>query len=84
MYIFTELCNPSKFYTIVALLTLLYFIIIKISPLWFALKTILFLIWIFVLNFLCKEKLTSFAWMMAIFPHIVFLLLTLKKYNLPK
>ena len=78
-YLITDFCKPAKFYALMAFLSLLYFIIINDNMVWFILKAILFIGWTFLIQNLCKSGINTIAWLLAIVPHILFLLLTVKR-----
>lgn len=78
MYLFMEFCSPAKFYVIAAFLTALYFVIRdKTSILVFLFQCICFIGWAFLLNWLCKAGYKAIAWLVAIVPHSIFLLVTM-------
>jgi hypothetical protein len=81
MYIFMNFCTPAKFYTLVTFLTLLYLVIKNATMFWFIIQAIIFTTWIFILNKLCKEGYKLISWILAIIPHIIFLLITIKAHE---
>jgi len=81
MYVFMEFCTPAKFYTLVTFFTLLYLVIKKANKFWFLVKALLFITWIFILNALCKRGLKIISWILAVIPHFIFLILTVKAHE---
>ena len=81
MYVFLNFCAPAKFYTLVAFLTLLYLVLKKADMFWFVIQAVIFISWIYVLNKLCKEGYKLISWGLAIIPHIIFLLITVKAHE---
>jgi hypothetical protein len=79
MYVFLDFCQPAQLYAVISFLTLLYFVIIKVDLIWLFIKAIIFIIWIFVLNRMCKEGYKPIAWVLAIVPHLIFLIVTIKQ-----
>ena len=77
-FVFLDFCQPAKLYLVIALLTLMYNVSNNESFVWIALKAIVFIFWGFLLNRLCAMELRSIAWLMAIVPQAVFILLTFK------
>jgi len=77
-FIFMEFCKPAKVYLIIALITLLYYVIDNEDFIWIFLKSVLFISWSFLINKLCSLELNSIAWLMAILPQIIFIILTVK------
>jgi hypothetical protein len=78
MYIFQQLCGPAKFYACIAFLTLLYSIVIQTKWLIFFITAALFIAWVFSLDKMCTSGYVSIAWLMAIIPHFIFLICTVK------
>jgi len=78
-YLLTDFCKPAKLYAFIAFLSLLYFIIINDNMVWFIVKAVLFIGWTFLLQRLCKSGINMIAWLLAIVPHILFLLVTVKR-----
>jgi len=79
MYVFLDFCQPAQLYAVISFLTLLYFVIIKVDLIWLFVKAIIFIIWIFVLNRMCKEGYKPIAWVLAVVPHLIFLIVTIKQ-----
>jgi len=79
MYVFLDFCQPAQLYAVISFLTLLYFVIIKVDLIWLFIKAIIFIIWIFVLNRMCKEGYKPIAWVLAVVPHLIFLIVTIKQ-----
>jgi hypothetical protein len=77
-FVFMDFCTPAKFYLIVALLTLIYYVSIEQAFVWIIIKAVLFIIWCFGLNKLCVAGYTSIAWLLAIVPQSIFILVTLR------
>ena len=77
-FVFMDFCMPAKFYLIIALLTLIYYVSTDQSFVWIIVKAVLFIIWGFALNKLCVAGYKSIAWLMAIVPQCIFLLVTMK------
>jgi hypothetical protein len=77
MYSLADLCSQAKTYFVLAFLTLLY-LVIKNNDSWLILllKSIVFLAWIFFLNFLCGRGYKAIAWVAAIIPHFIFVAVT--------
>ena len=78
-FVFMDFCQPAKFYLVIALLSLIYFVSTDESFVWIILKAVIFIIWGLLLNKLCSMDLKAITWMMAIVPQAVFLLLTIKQ-----
>lgn len=76
--IFNDFCNPAKFYLIIALVTLMYYVYNDQAYIWIILKAILFIGWGFMLNKLCQADFNAIAWVFAIIPQCVFIFFTLK------
>jgi len=79
MYVFLDFCQPAQLYAVISFLTLLYFVIIKVDLIWLFVKAIIFITWIFVLNRMCKEGYKPIAWVLAVVPHLIFLIVTIKQ-----
>ena len=77
-YLLTDFCSPAKIYVMMAFLTLLYFVIINDETFWLIVKAILFIMWTFLLQQMCKLGYKAIAWTAAIIPHIIFLIVTVK------
>lgn len=77
-FIFMDFCTPAKFYLIVALLTLIYYVSTEQSFVWIIVKAVLFIIWGFTVNNFCTSGYKSIAWLMAIVPQSIFLLVTMR------
>ncbi len=77
-FVFMDFCNPAKFYLIVALLTLIYYVSIEQAFVWIIVKAVLFIMLCFGLNKLCLAGYTSIAWLMAIIPQCIFILVTMR------
>jgi hypothetical protein len=72
--IYQNLCGPAKLYTIVAFFTLIYLILKQnTNYVWFAIKSLIFIIWVFLLNIMCKNGYTAVAWVLAIIPQCIFI-----------
>ena len=79
MYVFLDFCQPAQLYAVISFLTLLYFVVKKVDAIWFFVKAVIFIAWVFALNKMCKEGYKPIAWLMAIIPHIIFLIVTVKQ-----
>ena len=77
-FIFMDFCKPAKVYLMIALVTLIYYVIDNEDFIWIALKAALFIGWGFLLNKLCNSGLKAISWTMAIVPQFLFLILTVK------
>jgi hypothetical protein len=77
-FIFTDFCKPAKIYLLIALATLIYYVVDDQGLLGIGLKAVLFIGWGFFLNQMCKNGLTAVAWLLAIIPQFIFLFFTLK------
>jgi hypothetical protein len=77
-FIFMDFCQPAKFYLVIALLTLIYYVSTDQSFIWIVLKAVLFIFWGFLLNKICTMDFTAIAWLMAIVPQCIFIFFTLK------
>jgi hypothetical protein len=80
MYIFLELCSQAKIYAFIALLLLCYIVIknpensrYDIALLF--LKASAFIAWTFAINKLCSTGYKYIAWIAAIVPHLIYILL---------
>ena len=78
IFLLADFCMPAKFYALIAFLTLLYLIIINDNIWWIIVKAITFIVWTFLLQKMCKMRFTAIAWLTAIVPHGIFLLVTVK------
>jgi hypothetical protein len=76
MYLFADFCSPAKFYSFIAFLSLLYYIIVNDRIGWIIVKAIAFIGWSFFLQMMCKSGYKAIAWLSAIVPHFIFLLVT--------
>ena len=76
MFLFADFCMPAKFYSLIAFLTLLYLIIINDNIVWVIIKSIVFIAWAFFLQLMCKSGYKANAWLAAIVPQIIFILVT--------
>jgi hypothetical protein len=79
MYIFLELCPPAKIYAGIAVILLLYIVIknpenSRYDIALLLLKASTFIGWTFALNKLCATGYTYIAWLAAIIPHIIYVL----------
>jgi len=73
------ICTATKIYLVFTILTLLHLIIKnELSIVGVVLRVILFGIWAYVLSRLCTSGYKSVAMVGAIFPHILFILLTVR------
>ncbi len=77
-FIVTDFCSPAKVYLLITFLTLIYYVSMEQGLVWIILKAILFITWGFLINKLCASGNTTIPWLLAIIPHFIFLLLTLK------
>jgi len=77
-FIFMDYCKPTKVYLIIAFLSLLYLVSIEQSLVWLIIKAFIFIFWAFLLNKLCSSGNKAIAWLMAIIPQFIFLILTIK------
>jgi len=77
-YLFADFCSAAKFYSGFAFLTLIYLIIINDSIGWVIVKSITFIAWAFFLQLMCKSGYRAIAWLAAIIPHSIFILITVK------
>ena len=77
-FIFMDFCQPAKFYLIIALLTLIYYVSTGQDFIWIIVKAVLFIIWGFLLNKLCTAGYKAIAWLFAIIPQTIFIIFTLK------
>lgn len=80
MYIFLEFCTQAKAYVLVALLILLYMIIQKgehnrYDIFWLIIKASIMISISFGVNGLCTSGYKQIAWLMAIIPHVIVILL---------
>jgi hypothetical protein len=77
-FIFMDFCQSTKVYLIIAFLSLLYMVSIEQSLFWLILKAVIFICWAFLLNKLCMSGNKAIAWVFAIIPQCIFLILTIK------
>lgn len=77
-FVFINFCYPAKVYFIIALISLLYYVFADQDMIWIVVKALLFILWGFFLNKLCRSGLTAIAWLLAIIPQFVFLFFTVK------
>lgn len=78
MYLFMDFCQPAKFYLIVAFFTMLYIVVQdQDSMVWLVVKGFAFIMWSFLLNWLCIQGYKALTWFVAIVPHLIFLVVTL-------
>ena len=77
-FVFLTLCEPARVYLIIAFFTLLYFVSIEQGPIWLIIKAIIFIAWAFILNKLCTSGNKAIAWLLAIVPQCIFLLVSVK------
>jgi hypothetical protein len=77
-FLFTDFCKPAKVYLVIAFVTLLYYVSDNQNLAGILLKAILFIVWGFLLNQMCKYDLNAVAWLLAIIPQFVFLFFTVK------
>ena len=75
-FVFFSLCQPARVYLIFAFLSLLYFVYIEQGLIWLIIKAIIFITWAFLLNKLCTSGNTAIAWLLAIVPQCIFLLVS--------
>ena len=79
MYIFMELCSQAKLYAFIAVIILLYIIIknpdnSRYDIAILGLKTSTFIGWTFLINKMCLNDYKYIAWLAAIVPHIIYVL----------
>ena len=79
MYVYVDFCAPAKVYSVLAFLTLLYYVVTQVPKPWIIFKALLFIVWVFVLNKMCKEGYKPIAWTLSIIPHVIFLICTTKQ-----
>jgi hypothetical protein len=77
-FIFMDFCQQAKIYMVIAILSLVYFVSAEQSMVVLILESVLFIAWTFVLNKLCTSGNKAIAWLFAIIPHCVFLILAVK------
>jgi hypothetical protein len=82
-FIIVNFCSPAKVYLIMTFLTLIYYVLIEQGMVWIILKAILFISWSFLLNKLCSSGAKTIPWLLAIIPHFIFLILTIKPSSAP-
>jgi predicted membrane protein len=76
--VFNDFCGPAKFYLVIALLTLMYYVSTDQAYIWIIIKAIVFIVWGFLLNKLCQANFKAIAWVFAIVPQCIFIILTMK------
>ena len=68
---FDKLCNPAKFYFVIAMLSVVLGIFANFRVFFILTKLIFAFIYTFVLNFLCKKGYKYFAWFLVLLPYIL-------------
>ena len=66
-----NMCNPTFVYLILSFMTFIFLISMNsgiLSILFFVIKV---LIWVFILNFLCNNKMEFLAWFFVLLPFII-------------
>jgi hypothetical protein len=74
---FLNLCNPSKFYFIVSMISILFGIFANFKIFVLLAKFIFTLIYTYILNFLCKKGYKMFSWFLVLLPYIVIFIVML-------
>ena len=79
MYIFLELCSQAKVYAFIAVFLLLYIVIknpdnTRYDIALLLLKASTFIGWTFALNKMCTTGYKYVAWLAAIVPHLIYIL----------
>lgn len=73
------MCTATKIYLVFVTLTLLYIIIQNsVSNLGLIIRIMVFVMWAYIISFLCTAGYKSVAMVSAIVPHILFILLTIR------
>ena len=83
-FLFMKFCPPAKAYLVIALLTLLYFVSVEQGLIWLVIKAIIFIAWAFLLNKLCSSGNKAIAWLLAIVPQLIYLLVSVKSSSAVK
>ena len=80
-FVFMKFCSPAKAYLLIAFLTLLYFVSVEQGMIWLVIKAILFIGWAFLLNKLCSSGNKAIAWLLAIVPQFIYLLVSVRPFS---
>ena len=79
MSVYTSFCGAAKIYMFLASLTILFLIFQnRISNLYIIIQVALFIAWTFAIVAVYNKGYKSVAMLLAIFPHLIFCLLTIK------
>ena len=77
--VYTSFCGAAKLYMLLASLTILFLIFQnRISNMYIVLQAALFIVWTFTIVAVYNNGYKSVAMTLAIFPHLIFCLLTIK------
>ena len=78
MFLISSFCTPAQVHLIIAFCAMLYLIIKnRNSILLLIIKSIAFIGWTFVLNYICTLGYKAVAWILAFVPNIIFIFVTM-------
>ena len=76
-FIFMDFCGPAKVYLILAVISMIYYVSNDQRLAWLIIKGLAFILWAFMLNKLCTSGNKAIAWLLAIIPQTILLILTM-------
>ena len=71
---FKALCTPAQLYLVLAIISIVFALLNKIHILAILFKLAFALLWVWFLNYLCSNGLTSVSWFLVLLPYILMLL----------
>jgi hypothetical protein len=71
---FLHLCDPAKLYLVLAFISIIVMLFSKIKISIVLMKLIFILIWVFILNFICKKGYVGVSWFLVLLPYILMIL----------
>jgi hypothetical protein len=72
------ICTPAKIYIVLATISMLYYVSAGQSLTWLIVKSLIFILVGFLLNKLCNSGFKAIAWLLAIVPQCILLVLTIQ------
>jgi hypothetical protein len=79
---FNSLCDPAKLYLIITIIAIVFALMGGIKVMAVVMKLIFALIWVFILNWICKEGYTGVSWFLVLLPYILIILAMFKLQSL--
>jgi hypothetical protein len=79
---FTSLCDPAKLYLIITIIAIVFALMGGVKVVAVVTKLIFALIWVFILNWICKEGYTGISWFLVLLPYILVILAMFKLKSL--